>query len=118
MRAGSRKSLLICEEKTRESVMTSRAGPSAMISPSPRRITRSARWAASSTSWVARMTVRPSSRRWRRMCCEGVLLEVVEAPGRLVEDESLGVARQDGGQGHALALAHAQVAGVARCCSE
>ena len=44
---------------------------------------------------------------------EGVLLQVVEAARRLVEDEGLGVAGEDGCQGHTLALAYAEVAGVA-----
>src|SRR5205085_11366541 len=38
---GSRKSLLTCDEKTSEPDMTSRAGPSATTSPSPRSPTRS-----------------------------------------------------------------------------
>ena len=62
-------------------------GPSATTSPSASTTVRSATSAASSTSWVASTIACPSAASSRRISTSRALAGVVEAAGRLVEQE-------------------------------
>ena len=67
-------------------------------------------WATSASRWLETSTVRPSSARPRRKAAQPVDALGVEAVGRLVEDQDLGVAEQGGGQAEALAHAEREAA--------
>ena len=87
-------------------------GPSATTSPSARTTTRSATSAASSTSWVARTTVCAGGGQLAQDPHQPLLGRVVQAAGRLVEQQQAGGSGQDDGQREGEPLPLGQVARV------